>query len=115
MSSTPFFSPHILQTANGWIPGRLRIFWSVLGALTVFFLVVYIIYGMRTHKLPESMAQANVTKAHHSIDLDNVVVPPPVREILESVRSSSTSVNTPLPLTSDATNEDERLHVLDEL
>ncbi|OJD29278.1 uncharacterized protein BKCO1_8500016 [Diplodia corticola] len=95
---------------------RLRIFWSVLAALVALFLVGYIVYGIRTQGTAASRAATNGTTKHNfSIDLENVVVPPPVREILEEVHSSSQSATTTQPPTSDAASDDERLHVFDEL
>ncbi|GME54688.1 hypothetical protein GTA08_BOTSDO02422 [Neofusicoccum parvum] len=95
---------------------RLRIFWGVLAAVTALFLVVYVVYGIRTQKQRDAAAPgANVSRANHSVDLDSVVVPPPVREILDSVRSSPATSKSPPPLVSDAVAQDERLHVFDEL
>ncbi|KAL0254402.1 hypothetical protein SLS55_009877 [Diplodia seriata] len=92
---------------------RLRIFWSVLAALVALFLVGYIVYGIRT----QGTASRAATTAKHnfSINLENVVVPPPVREILEKVHSSSQSATTPQSPTSSPASDDERLHVFDEL
>ncbi|KAF9633734.1 hypothetical protein BFW01_g4628 [Lasiodiplodia theobromae] len=96
---------------------RLRIFWSVLAAMVALFLVGYIVYGIRTQGAGEAVSNTtNATaKRNFSVDLENVVVPPPVRDILDSVHSSPSSATTPSPLTSNAASDDEILHVFDEL
>ncbi|KAK7725088.1 hypothetical protein SLS57_004001 [Botryosphaeria dothidea] len=94
---------------------RLRIFWSVLAGLAAFLLIVYIAYGIRTQKRAGPVSNGNSSEANnHSISLENDV-PPSIRQILESVHSTSASTSPPPPLASNPTSDDERLHVFDEL
>ncbi|EKG09209.1 hypothetical protein MPH_13760 [Macrophomina phaseolina MS6] len=93
---------------------RLRIFWSVLGGFVALILVAYLVYGIRTQKQLDPASRHALSLANHSIVLEDVV-PPPVREVLESVHSSSTSTSIPSPPTSNSASHDERLHVFDEL
>jgi len=101
---------------NEWqarVSRRLRIVWAILGTMVGIFVLLLLVHNFRDQI---EFGQSPGIKTHHTLNLANVSIPPPVQEILESLQKASKSRTWSTPKkTPSLVDTDPRLRILDEL
>ena len=101
---------------NEWqarVSRRLRIVWAILGTMVGIFVLLLLVHNFRDQI---EFGQSPGIKTHHTLNLANVSIPPPVQEILESLQKASKSRTWSTPKkTPSSVDTDPRLRILDEL
>lgn len=93
---------------------RMKMFWSIVGAVIVLITLTVLVYSARTSSSQGSTL--GVPRPKHTLDLERVSIPSPVKELLSSIRTPSSSSPTQLPVFTGLSAEDDpRLRIFDEL